>query len=797
MIISIAWLRDYVELPAELTPQTLAHQLTMSTVEVENVIDLAAPLANIIVARIDDVVPHPDADRLRVCTMHDGRTVVCGGSNVAKGMLVALALPGAVCTGGDGKPFTIASAKVRGVASSGMICAGSELGLSDLLPTRDKEISDLSDLDVEPGTPLSQAIGYDDVLLEIDNKSLTNRPDLWGHYGIARELAAMFDRPLAPLPAFDVPAERSGVQVDIEDPERCRRFTITKITGVRSGAAPLWMRSRLAKVGQRPINLLVDLTNYVMMAVGQPSHAFDARDLPERVAIRSATASEPLTLLNGESLVLDAGTLVVANHAQPMALAGVMGGEHAVRHDTDELWLEAANFAAVEVRRASRRYGVRSESSTRFEKGLDCERIDAALGLFQALFADLLPDARFVAHIDAFPNPRAAVSVDVDVAFLHRRLGRELPSAELRGLLSRLGFTASGDEHLHVEVPSWRATGDVSLPEDIVEEIARLYGYEALGFTPPVVALTAPVIQPRRRMERRLKEFLAFRAGLREVVSYPWVDASLREAAGLGDVPSLGLAHPPVPGQRLATSLVPHMLQTIADNLRHQEQFAVFELNRVFLTERNPDAEALPVQPRKLAAAWVGSDIAALFYRAKGVIAALARHVQTNALHFADGDPAPWADPRAHQVIVAGDHTIGHLAALHPRSRRLAGIRRAEAVIVELDVDALEPHASRENVFAPLPKYPTVTADLSVVLAHAVKWSTVHAHVTTAHKLVRGVSFVDEYVGPQVGDGQKSLTLSVQLGSDERTLVREEVDTVMQEILAGLQRKFDAQLRAG
>ncbi|TPV96835.1 MAG: phenylalanine--tRNA ligase subunit beta [Myxococcales bacterium FL481] len=800
MKISIDWLRDYVDLPADLTPSALAHHLTMRTVEVEQVVDLAAPLDQVIAARIVEVAPHPNADRLRVCTMHDGRTVVCGGSNVRPDMLVALALPGAVCTGGDGSSFTIAESKVRGVASSGMICAGEELGLADLLPTTGKEISDLSGLEVAAGTPLASAIGFDDVLLEIDNKSLTNRPDLWGHYGIARELAAMFERSLKPLPRFDAPSDHAGLSIQIEDPARCRRFTMTKIAGLKTGESPMWLRSRLARVGQRPINLLVDLTNYVMMAVGQPSHAFDARDLPEGVRIRGAVADEPLTLLNGESLVLEPGTLIVASHDRPMALAGVMGGEHAVRDDTEELWLEVANFTAIDVRRSSRRYGVRSESSSRNEKGLDCERIDAALGTFQALFADLAPDARFVAHVDQFPNPWPKVTVRVDIDFLQRRLGRQLPSSQVRALLERLGFDATGDAQLEVAVPSWRATGDVDLPEDIVEEIARLYGYEELGFTPPRVALTAPVIQPQRRMDRRLREYLAFRAGLREVVTYPWVDANLREAAGLADVPCLGLAHPPAPGQRLAVSLVPQMLHTIASNLRHLDRFGAFELNRVFSATREDGPEALPQQPRHLVAAWVGPDVGELYYRAKGVIGDLARHVQTRALAWGVGEPPPWADPKAHQAILADDTArtpIGHIAALHPRTRRLAGIRRAETVVVELNVDALEPHPSRENKFAPLPKYPTVSADLSVVLERGVQWTTIESHVGRAHGLVQNVRFVDEYVGPQVGDAHKSLTLSVTLGSSERTLVRDEVEMVMQEILAELQREFGAQLRPG
>ena len=363
MKLSLNWLREYVALPADLDPHQLAHDLTMSTVEVEAVEDLAAQLSGVVISEVRTCARHPDADKLNVCTMHDGRTVVCGGSNVVAGMKVALALPGAVVGGRDGKPLTIAQATVRGVASSGMICSSGELGLADLFPSTGKEIMDLSHLEAAIGTLLSEAIGYDDIVLDIDNKSLTNRPDLWGHLGMARELAALYELPLTTPPAPQLPADSGGFEVRIEDP-RCRRYTATRIEGVDGSAtSPLWLAARLAKVGQRPINLLVDLTNYVMMAVGQPSHAFDARDLPERVEVRAARDGEQLTLLDGTQLTLDAQSLVIASHEAPTALAGVMGGELAVRDDTEALWLELASFDHVDVRRTGRRFGLRTESS--------------------------------------------------------------------------------------------------------------------------------------------------------------------------------------------------------------------------------------------------------------------------------------------------------------------------------------------------------------------------------------------------------------------------------------------------
>ncbi|MEO1337028.1 MAG: phenylalanine--tRNA ligase subunit beta, partial [Myxococcota bacterium] len=518
---------------------------------------------------------------------------------------------------------------------------------------------------------------------------------------------------MKPLPAFKKPRKKPDFDVQIEDEARCGRYTATRIHGVKASVSPLWMRSRLAKVGQRPINFLVDLTNYVMMAVGQPSHAFDARDVPERIRVRRARADEELKLLDDTELKLDDDCLVIANDKDAVALAGVMGGELAVRDDTSSLLLEMANFSAVQVRRVARRFGLRTESSIRFEKGVDPDRIDLALGLFVDLLRAEQSKAKVDIFVDNFPQPLPSVDVDVEIDYLHRRLGLEIPPKKMKASLSRLGFEAKGDDtRWTVRVPSWRSTGDVSIPEDIVEEIARLYGYEALGFSPPTVVLDAPVIQPRRRMERRIKEALATRAGMREVMNYPWVSTALLDASGLADLPTIGLAHPPSPDLRLSPSLVPQMLATVASNLRYNDTFAIFELNRVFLADAtaklSEKEEPLPVQPRKLVGAFVGDDSGALFYRAKGVLERLVRFVQCEPIAFGREHAAPWGDKAAQLSLTVNGQAAGALAVLSSRTKRKSGIKGAEVALFELDVDLLTPFASRQNEPEPLKKFPQV-----------------------------------------------------------------------------------------
>lgn len=808
MKISLNWVRDFVDLPADVTPQQIAQALTMATVEVEQVHDAGKPLELIVVGSVRAVEPHPSSDTLRVADVDHGSVstrVVSGAPNLAAGMKVALALPGAVIRDAEGKERTVANAVVRGAESAGWLCTAAECGLDDAFPGGEKELLDLTQSPAAPGTPLAAAVGYDDFVLEIDNKSLTNRPDLWGHHGIARELAALFDRPLQEPAQFGAIPPAENFEVLMEAPELCGRYTATHVTGVTPGEAPLWMRTRLAKVGQRSINLLVDLTNYVMFAVGQPTHAFDARDIAHQIVVRRAKQGERLVLLDDKEVELDPDVLVIANHEEPLGLGGVMGGKRGIRPDTREIWLEVANFEPVPLRRTTRRFGLRTESSTRYEKGVDLPRIDLGRQLFLALLTQAMPDCRVVGYTDAVAKTTQPVHVDVPVTFLHRRLGIELPAAELRALLLRLQFGCKEkDGVLHVDVPSWRATGDVSLPEDIVEEVARLYGYENLPFTPPAVRLEKPVIQLRSRTERRVKEYLGFRAGMREVVSYPWVTAQSLDAAGMSGVATIGLAQPPTADARLAPSLIPNMLSNVALNLRYQQQFRIFELARVFLppgpsgpSPLSGTGESLPHQPHHIAAALVGADAGTLFLEAKAILDRLARAVQVAPLAFGDDSPAPWGDPAARLAILSNGTPIGVLAVATARAKRKAGIRRAEVALFELDADALTPLASRTNVFTPLPTYPVVEFDISLIVPRAVRWTEALSIASQADPLVRSVSFVDEYIGAQVPDDRKSLTLRLHLGSDEGTLVREQIDATAAKVIEELTGRLGGVVRRG
>lgn len=399
MKISLEWLSDYVDLPANLAISQIMHDLTMSTVEVEGAHNLPDHLLKIVVGQIKFLEPVKEHSKpMRVVCDVGGKqpvSIICGAGNLKEGMKVAVALAGAIIyPHGSSEAIEVKPTQVAGVESEAVICAANEIGLTELYaPAREDFIVDLSDQSAQPGTSVSEALGWNDTILEIDNKSLTHRPDLWGHYGIAREFAAIYGCKLKPLPKPDrnFPSERL---IEKSDPTGCNRFTATKFSNVETGVSPYWLRSRLARIGQRSINLYADLTNYVMLAVGQPTHVYDAADISLPLSARISRTGESILLLNDETLKLDPSVLAITDTKEPVGLAGIMGGKlSGVKAETTEFVLEIANFNATTIRRASKRLGIRTEASARFEKGIDTQRIDLALDLFVDLVQKIQPTA--------------------------------------------------------------------------------------------------------------------------------------------------------------------------------------------------------------------------------------------------------------------------------------------------------------------------------------------------------------------------------------------------------------------
>jgi phenylalanyl-tRNA synthetase beta chain len=807
MKLSLNWIKKYVDLPEDLTMEKLSYDLTMCTVEVEDAADLSESLAGLVVGKIITVEPHPDADKLRICTVDVGdmapSTIVCGGINLAPGQLTVVAKPGAMVRWhGVGDPVEIKPAKLRGIMSYGMICSSGEIGLGELFPTfREAEIMDITFLDAGPGSPVAEALGLNDIILEIDNKSLTNRPDLWGHYGMARELAAIYDRKLKPLEIGGMPEKFGDLGIVIEDPERCPRYAAVTFKKIKNVPSPFELKSMIWRVGMRPINLPVDITNYVMLATGQPTHGFDKNHIKGKIQIRTAKAGEKLELLDGETLDLTTSDLVIADEKNPVALAGIMGGKlDSILEDTTEIILEIANFTAMGVRRTAQRFDIRTEASSRFEKSVEPQRVDGAISVALNMFKEYFPDSEIAGFVDSYPLPLKNSEVEVPLSFLSRRLGKELTAEEVIRILDNLGFkTEEKDGMLHVTAPSWRSTGDISLPDDILEEVARLMGYENFDFIPPKVILEKPVNQRNADMERAVREYLAFRCGMQEIFTYPWIEDEYIEASCADTEEMLCLSTPPSPDEsRLRSTLVPGMIKAVFTNLRYFESFRIFELTQVFADKDyhsiNDPSEKLPGIARHLGGAFVGTDPRLLFREAKGVLEHMHRAVHMEPLGFARVSKPLWADDKLWLNVTYKGEPIGCIGLLSLKSARKAGIKRSMTVISEIDVESLVPLASRQNRYSRLPEYPCVDFDLSVVFDEKVTWADIYETAVKV-ELVKEVRFVDEYRGPQAGEGKKSVSFRTRIGSDEGTLTSEKIDMITKQMMKKMSKKFGGEVR--
>ena len=647
MKLSLSWIGEYVTLPADLDLKKLAYDLTMSTVEVEDVEYLARRFDKMVVGVINSVEPHPNADKLRVCKVDlggDVKEIVCGGINLQEGMRVAVACPGAMVRWhGEGEPVEIKNSKLRGVASYGMICASDEIGLGDLFPaSQEAEILDLSAFDAPAGTPLAEALDLDDVLLEIDNKSMTNRPDLWGHYGIARELAALYNLPLKKIEPYQ-PEVQSDFKVEIDDPDRCTRYIGVEMSGVSVKPSPYKMQSRIWKAGMRPINALVDITNYVMLATGNPTHAFDADNITDHIVVRRAAAGEKLTLLNAKELELCPDDLVITDPRVLSALAGVMGGaKDSILPKTERVILkwQTSNRPVSAARRCATTRARRPPS--RYEKAVDPERCDQALSLSMQYFHELYPELKVTGFCDKYVKKLPRAEIDVSLTWLAKRLGKDLSNDVIRQKLELLGFDVTIDgDNMHVVAPTWRSTGDISIKDDVMEEVARLYGYDNFEATEFTTTFTAAINQLDQDLVRHIKEYLAIRCGMQEVYTYPWMNDVFANAVLQSMDGVLKLSTPPAPDlSYIRSSLLPNLCEAVVKNERYFDEFSLFEEAQVFF-DRNTLSPYDPTEslagaapPYRRGLCQRQKDVAALFREAKGVLEYMPRFTHMEGFTF-------------------------------------------------------------------------------------------------------------------------------------------------------------------
>ncbi len=758
-------------------PAELERLITMKTAECEGIEVSGAHFANVIAARVLAVEPLPKGKNKSVLIeVGDGKQVrvVCGAPNVRSGMLAPWIPPGTKLGGNN-----IGRAVIEGIESEGMLASAAELGIN-------RDQSGLLELDgVAPGERLPNL--DPDWILEIDNKSLTHRPDLWGHLGMAREVGAITRGALRdPVDTSLLTKGAAPLKVEIADYSLCSRYSALVLENVKVAASPLWLQSRLESVGLNAIGNVVDVTNYVLAELPQPMHAFDADKLAGgTVFVRLAHDGERLRALNGETYELTEADLVIADATGPVALAGVIGGaDTAISAATTRIVLESANFQAAGVRLTSARHKLRTDASIRFEKSLDPENTVRGLARAFALLKDVSPGIRASGGvIDNRGSLPAAPSIMLPVEFVVRKLGKELSEAEISRILSALGFeiTPSSPGVLTVAVPSWRATKDISHKYDLVEEVGRMVGYGEITPTPPRVDCVVPPQNPMRLYLRRLRRTMADQ-GFSEVSNYSFTTAgdvqrfqfALSEHIGVRNPIASGLTH-------LRRSLLPGLFNSVLTNVRHRPEFRVFEIGNEIHPVTN---RALPDEVPHLAAAIYDAHAdEQTFFEVKRVVEC-AFH---GASLIAASDPKPYEHPARAAAIFWNNPEIGRLFELHPTLLAAEGVE-GRAVMFDVDLRLCLSLSEQSQVtYTPLRKYPTSGFDLSVVSSAKQPIGEIERKLSlVAGDKLAAVEFIRQYEGPPLPEGQKSVSYHVEIGTLDHTLSSEEATAIREQIVKGM-----------
>lgn len=805
MRVSLNLVKKYIDLPKELTYKQIAYDLTLRTVEVESVENTSEKFHDIIVGKILEIKKHPNADSLKLCITDIGEEepvqIVCGGSNLYEGELVIVSKPGAeVYWHGEGELVKIKKSNLRGESSFGMICGATEIFLKDMFPPKDeREIVDLKGIDCKPGQNIADVLELADTILEIDNKSLTNRPDLWGHYGIARELSAIYHLPLKPLPKFKLPDGIKKYEVEIKESLKCQRYAAVEIDNVDVKQSPLWMQAILINAGSRPINAIVDITNFVMITTGQPEHVFDKTHVEgDKIVVRNAQKGEKLELLDKNYIELTEDDLVICDTKEPMALAGIRGGiKDSILPETTSVVLEVANFTAKGIRKTGKRFDEKTDASIRYEKNIDTQRVDDGLSLALELFKELFPESKINAFVDNYPIKTENEIIDVPEEFLNTRLGKILPKETIERVLTDLGYKVEyAKGNYHVTVPVWRSTGDVYLKDDVMGDIARLLSFESFEPVPIIMSVDHAVLQRDYTLERRIKEYLALRCGFNEIFTYPWIDEKYIDASGANKEENITLVAPPSPSEKyLRTSLLPGSLEAITNNLRYFDEFKMFEIAEVFKKgEYHPstEEETLPIQEKHLIATITGKEPQKIFYELKGVLEMMASYVHMEDITLKQGDKPSWADINVHLDILLKNKKIGEIGLLSIKTMNAAKIKRTNVAVLELNLDKLEPLDSRTNNFKHIPVLPSVEKDLSVLVPEEITWKEIE---NTIKNRVDGITFIEEYRGNQIPEGQKSISFKFTIDNKETTMTAEQINEKMNSIIKELNRKCKATLR--
>ena len=771
------WICDYVDLSG-LDKLSLIHRFSLSTAEVENEIFMkGSDINGIVVAEIKSVEEHPESRKLHLLKVDIGEAelvdVVCGAPNVAVGLKVPFAKLGAQI--GD---ITIAPRKLAGYTSNGMCCSEKELGISD-----NNDGLMILDPSFVNGTDIKTLFDIDDIIFEVDNKSLTNRPDLWGHYGIAREFAAISGRKLKPLDCADLTKynDLPAVDMKIEDP-LCQRYSCLQVENITRTVSPVNMRIRLYYCGMRAINFLTDITNYIMLEMGQPMHAFDSRKV-EKLRIKRYDHKFSFKTLDGVDRNIDEDMLMICNGDIPVCIAGVMGGlDSEIVEDTTKLTLECATFDAVSVRKTTVRLAHRTDASQRYEKCLDPEMTPTAVARFGKIMQDADEGAKVVSSLtdeQAYKYP--TITFSFDRAFVNRYTGIEISDEHILTTLSALGFGISLEgTTFTVTVPSWRSTKDVTMKADIIEEITRIYGYDNFDIN-TVYAPSYPIrASLKKSVEEQIKDLLVKRFSCHELHSYIWTYNDEYRELGIeveDNVKIAGAANPNI--ETLRKSIIPTQLCQVKYNTAYAPEFGVFEIGCVVDGLR---ADGLCNEKKKLALTLFSKteSMETVYGKLCNIIAVLADDIKHTSVKFVKKEAThSYQHPRNLNAVYCGETEIGEIGIVYPTVSKKID-KKASIVYAEIDVEAFANCAKLALVYDEPSKYPEMDIDLTFMTdIYAPVGEAVAAH---GGALVKNIKVVDRYSD----ESGKSLTIRITFADKTRTLTRDEVMVVANKVIAEL-----------
>ena len=763
MKFSYNWIRELVE-DLDYAPGPLEKLVTMKTAECEGIERSGELLERACAARVESVEPIPGSHNVKASVdagRYGKKDVVCGAPNCRPGVVTAYA--------------PIGKKVVDGIESDGMLASGAELGIN-------RDHTGIIELESQVGAPLAGCLP--DSVFEIDNKSITNRPDLWGHLGMAREVAAILGRKLKDPVRLDLlPEGPAAVEIRIEDLTLCPRYSALVFENVTVRPSPLWLQCRMTAIGLNPINNIVDMTNFIMAELAQPMHAFDA-DLLQggTIFIRPARPGERFLALNEEEYALDPSNLVIADAGGAIALGGVIGGlDSAISEKTTRVVLESANFQASSIRKTSAAIKLRTDASMRFEKAQDPANTVRGLARAIELLREISPGIRLVGGLadrkkEIPPPPPIRLPLD----WLERKLGRSIEPAEVRRILESLEFGVAEPEVrvFSVSVPSWRATKDVSIKDDLVEEVGRMVGYDSIAPTAPLVAAAVPPRNPERAFQHEARGIFADQ-GFTEVYNYSFIGEEDARAFGFDPAAHVRVSNPIASDQALLrTSLLPGIWKNIRENSKHREAFRLFEIG----LEIHQRAEGLPEEVPHL--------VAAIYDRQGDGVAGLAeiRRAAECLMPGAQASPAearPFEHPVRTAAILWRGETVGRAFELHPSL-----VDSGRAAVLNLDLRLVRKLSVAETKYTPIRRYPSSAFDLSVVAGlreHAGKLEA--AMASFAGPLLESIQFVRQYSGPPLEEGQKSVSFRLTVGSPERTLSSEEAGEIRARIIEGMRAR--------